>query len=72
MKHKLPAILSDIDGVLYRGTQAIQGSVWAIQRLIKPFTMENGDRVCLPFSLLTNGGGDTEKERTNYVNRIMF
>lgn len=26
----------------------------------------------LPFSLLTNGGGDTEQDRANLVNRKMF
>ena len=34
--------------------------------------MSNGDRVRLPFTLLTNGGGDTEKARTDLVNRRMF
>ena len=59
-------MLADIDGVLYRGGKLIAGSDWATQRLLKPFkldsnpTKDNPKEVCLPFSLLTNGGGDTE------------
>ena len=34
--------------------------------------MENGEKVQLPFSLLTNGGGDTEKVRSDLVNKRMF
>lgn len=34
--------------------------------------MANGDQVPLPFTLLTNGGGDTERARTDLVNRYMF
>lgn len=34
--------------------------------------MSNGESVKLPFSCLTNGGGDTESARTNLVNQRMF
>ena len=72
-RHRLPAILSDIDGVLYRGGKPIAGSSWATKRLIKPFTLPSShETVKLPFSLLTNGGGDTEQDRADLVNRKMF
>ena len=70
-RHKLPAVLSDIDGVLYRGARPIPGSQWATQRLVRPFATPTGE-VSLPFSLLTNGGGDTETERTKLVNSRMW
>lgn len=34
--------------------------------------MPDGARVRLPFTLLTNGGGDTEANRTDLVNKRMF
>jgi len=34
--------------------------------------MTNGERVRLPFSLLTNGGGIPEKVKTDNVNMKMF
>ena len=73
IRHRLPAVLSDIDGVLYRGGRVIAGSSQATQRLIKPFVMQpSNSKVSLPFSLITNGGGDTEKARTDLVNKRMF
>ena len=71
-RQRLPAILSDIDGVLYRGGKVIQGSQWAVERLLKPFSMPNGEKACLPFTLLTNGGGNTEKARVDLVNQRVF
>ena len=78
---RVPAVLSDIDGVLYRGKHAIDKSTDAVKCLVRthslPELSPKGDfglleDVKLPFSLLTNGGGQTEAERAGIVNRIMF
>ncbi len=59
-KRVLPAILSDIDGVVYRGGQQIGNSRRVIHALLN---QEVGPRQTIPFALLTNGGGIPEEER---------
>jgi ribonucleotide monophosphatase NagD (HAD superfamily) len=65
---RLPAILSDIDGVLYRGSKLIKGSDIALRTLLKYHSFGYGRGAHLPFSLLTNGGGVPEAERADVVN----
>ena len=56
---RLPAILSDIDGVVYRGSKLIPGSDIALRTLLRKHDL-GGKQMKLPFSLLTNGGGVLE------------
>ncbi len=72
-KLRVPGILCDIDGVLYRGKKAINRSPHALKCLLSEHKDESsGSNFKLPFFLLTNGGGILEKDRANTVNRIMF
>ena len=70
----LPGILSDIDGVVYRGGEAIAGSDKVIRSIYKPFAhLERpSKRFTLPFTLLTNGGGEPEQKRADYINHKLF
>jgi ribonucleotide monophosphatase NagD (HAD superfamily) len=56
----LPGILSDIDGVVYRGGHEIGNSRKVIDFLLNR-TFHGGKHI--PFALLTNGGGISEDER---------
>lgn len=70
---KVPGILCDIDGVLYRGNKAIDRSTKALKSLLSEHSdASSGKKFKLPFFLLTNGGGILEKDRAKKVNRIMF
>ena len=64
---RLPGILSDIDGVVYRGGHEIGNSRKVIQRLLN--NTVNGVKV--PFALLTNGGGIPEDERAEHINEVI-
>ena len=68
VRHKLPAILSDIDGVVYRGGHEIGNSRRVIHALLNQ-EVHPGQTV--PFALLTNGGGVPEQERAELVNGII-
>jgi ribonucleotide monophosphatase NagD (HAD superfamily) len=70
-KIRVPAVISDIDGVIYRGKTTIGSSPQAM-RMIMGYHMRYGQRVLLPFALLTNGGGILEKARAKVINRIVF
>lgn len=50
---KLPGIVSDIDGVLYKGATPIDSTTPALQKVLAP----NEAGAHIPFTLLTNGGG---------------
>lgn len=50
---KLPGIVSDIDGVLYKGATQIITTAPALQKVLAP----NEAGAHIPFTLLTNGGG---------------
>jgi len=68
---KLPAILSDIDGVVYRGGKLIARSDNALSRVLSSkFGPQQQSK--LPFALLTNGGGVLEGERAKYINNIVY
>ena len=51
MKKLIPAIVSDIDGVIVRGKLPIKGSPEVLRNILSRR---------FPFYLLTNGGGCTE------------
>jgi ribonucleotide monophosphatase NagD (HAD superfamily) len=61
----LPAILSDIDGVVYRGGHEIGNSRRVINELINQSSQK------IPFALLTNGGGISEDERAQYISKVI-
>jgi ribonucleotide monophosphatase NagD (HAD superfamily) len=68
-KPRVPGILSDIDGVVYRGGHEIGNSRKVIKTLLNHTV--KGLNVKLPFALLTNGGGMTEGDRASLVNSII-
>ncbi|CAD8052951.1 unnamed protein product [Paramecium primaurelia] len=72
MKKLIPAIVSDIDGVLVRGKSIIPNSDIVIKQLLNCH-YTNGERhnIKIPFYLLTNGGGCTELDKANQLNKIM-
>ena len=62
---RVPAICTDIDGVLYRGSTKIDGSSATLRRILKPASGE----VKLPFTCLTNGGGLLEDMKAKELNK---
>lgn len=56
------AFVFDIDGVLLRGKKPIQGATTALELL---------ERRRVPYMLLTNGGGVTETERTQFISDVL-
>lgn len=67
-KVRLPGILSDIDGVVYRGGSEIGSSASVIKALLN---QPARDKCRVPFALLTNGGGIPEGERADYINKVI-
>jgi ribonucleotide monophosphatase NagD (HAD superfamily) len=65
---RLPGILSDIDGVIYRGGKRIDGAERVLNSVLNPLK----DGSLMPFTLLTNGGGTSEKVRSKYINKVVF
>ena len=61
----MPAIGTDIDGVLVRGSNPIDRSREGLIRLFQP--LESGKTI--PFTCLTNGGGSTEKKKVAKLNK---
>ncbi len=51
MRNIIPAIVSDIDGVLIRGVKQIKNADLSLNHIFKEQ---------IPFCMLTNGGGETE------------
>ena len=67
----LPAILCDIDGVVYRGGELCGNSQEVISDvLLKKYGYGPGSNkgVHMPFTFLTNGGMFTEQEKVNSLN----
>lgn len=56
-----PIVITDIDGVLLRGTVQIPGTLDALKRL-------KAEQV--PFACLTNGGGQLEELKVKKMNDI--
>jgi len=65
--NRLPAIASDIDGVVVRGREVIGNSDKIIAEVLTPMA----DGKTLPFILLTNGGGFTEEKKAEEINRVL-
>ena len=61
---RLPAIASDMDGVILRGLTAIGNSSAMMKKIFTP--RENGAQI--PFALLTNGGGFIEERKAEELN----
>jgi ribonucleotide monophosphatase NagD (HAD superfamily) len=75
---KVPGIISDIDGVLIRGSNAIKRSRENVMMLKKPLNQlfknnkefsNHSNRI--PFVCLTNGGGMLEGEKANQLNKYL-
>ena len=66
-RFRLPAIASDVDGVLYRGDITLGNSGKVIGRLKQQ--RQPGSEIPVPFVLLTNGGGLLESTRADFVNK---
>mmetsp|Transcript_40033 Transcript_40033/g.52421 ORF Transcript_40033/g.52421 Transcript_40033/m.52421 type:complete len:86 (+) Transcript_40033:121-378(+) len=58
----LPAIVSDVDGVVLRGKTPIEGSKEAVIKLLSEYK-DTGRTV--PFTFFTNGGGSLESYKAN-------
>lgn len=72
-KKLIPAIVSDIDGVIVRGNTIIDGSLQVIRNLIhKQFKFSQHSQIIneFPFLCLTNGGGYLEIDKANSLNSI--
>ena len=68
-KPKLPAIVSDIDGVVYKGPECCGNSPQIVSSLLLE---KYGDHPKpIPFVFLTNGGIETEDEKAASLNKIM-
>ena len=62
LSQSIPAICIDVDGVLKRGPVPIPGAISAIKKLRK---------FKIPFSILTNGGGETEQVRAKSLSKLL-
>ena len=69
---KLPAIISDIDGVMLRGGKKINGSDIVVKSILTPFDYLHHKNCLLPFTFLTNGGGIPENEKAKSIANIVF
>jgi len=72
----LPAIVTDIDGVLVRQKNPIPGSADAVRFLKTPLQDLDSEKFggvnsCLPFVCLTNSGSLTEKQKSESLNHIL-
>ncbi len=65
VKHRLPGIAFDIDGVFYTGSQLVGNSDKVIRSILKPY---HDSTVQMPFCFLTNSGGLIEEEKAEYMN----
>ncbi len=63
-KQALPGIVSDIDGVVVRGKDLIGDPACVIRRVFSPV-----DNCKIPFTFLTNGGGCTEQQKADELNK---
>lgn len=57
-----PAIITDIDGVLFRGAVPIPRTIEALRKI----KLRN-----IPFACLTNGGGQMEETKAQKMNKII-
>jgi len=70
---KLPAIISDIDGVLVRGSKLIGNSDKVLNYIRSPLShiFKNNETSKIPFLCLTNGGGKLEYEKADQLNKLL-
>ena len=68
-KQKLPAIVSDIDGVIYSGGPCCGDSPHVVTSLFMEGHGKNKKKI--PFVFLTNGGMVTEDEKAESLNKKM-
>ena len=73
---RIPAILSDQNGVLMRGRQLISGSDSALERIRNPLKHLNTKKYAniedrLPFVVLSNAGSKLEKDKAEEYNKIL-
>ncbi len=52
---RLPGIVCDIDGVIYKGKEAVGNSTKVLPKILAPREELGGKNI--PFIFLTNGGG---------------
>jgi ribonucleotide monophosphatase NagD (HAD superfamily) len=74
MSRRIPAIVSDIDGVIVRGGVMIRGSKTVLDNLLNKqfyFSKEKQNKFKFPFVCLTNGGGKLEMDKANELNQII-
>ena len=64
----LPAIVSDVDGVVVRGKEPVPGAREALEKLLGPHR-DTGRRI--PFTFMTNGGGAYEAHKAQSLNEIL-
>ena len=62
----MPGIVSDIDGVVIKGAVVVPGTQKTLIRLLTPFE-KTKRRV--PFIFLSNGGGQSEKQKAAKLNK---
>lgn len=75
----LPAICSDVDGVLLRGKKIIGRSDLTLRHILQPlsslfpshFPRDSFCRAQLPFLCLTNGGGQLESDKARKMNTYL-
>lgn len=68
-KQRLPAIVSDIDGVVYSGGPCCGDSPHVVSSLLLEGYGKNKKKI--PFVFLTNGGMVTEDEKAESLNKKM-
>ena len=61
----MPAIVSDIDGVVIRAKDNIAGSKEAIEKVLSPVPKTQRK---VPFTFMSNGGGCFEYEKAKKLN----
>ena len=64
----MPAIVSDIDGVVVQGSAPTPGTKEALSQLLNPWL--NTQRR-MPFMFLSNGGGSTEQTKADGMNKLI-
>ena len=64
----LPAIVSDVDGVVLRGKEAVEGSKEMVVKLLSPHK-DTGRSI--PFTFLTNNGGCFESTKADQMNTYL-
>jgi ribonucleotide monophosphatase NagD (HAD superfamily) len=67
---RVPAIVTDIDGVLVRGKNIIPGAPHVLKSVLEGKFLKSNNPFKIPFVCLTNGGGLLEKHKAEQLNNI--